>query len=234
MLRDVRIPNEPEDDAGRAFGELLRIQSEFHTRLAEEALKYLHRLQGTAMPASPGTVMMPGTASELRATGRAGAGVELRLEVENRQRVHCSLTPMLTPLVGASGVTWFPAVESSPAITLLAPDEVAALVINVALPSNLPAGSYKGALTLQGFREGALAVHIDVTGTSDDDKGGSDDNAARSNARATPATQAGTSSSASGARGAGKLSSSKSSKSSSKKKAATKAKESRSGEAKRT
>jgi hypothetical protein len=226
----VRIPNEPEDDSGKAFGELLRIQSEFHTRLAEEALKYLHRLQGTAMPASPGTVMMPGSsgASEFRAAGRAGASVELRLEVENRQRVHCSITPMLTPLVGASGVTWFPAVESSPAITLLAPDEIAALVINVALPPNLPAGTYKGALTLQGFREGAIPVAIGVTGEGGDDKDeGGDDYDAKANARTTPAAQKGAgAASATGARDKNK--------SSSKKKAATKTKDSRSGSAKRT
>jgi hypothetical protein len=216
----VRIPNEPEDDAGRAFGELLRIQTEFHTRLAEEALKYLHRLQGTAMPAAPGTVMMPGEASELRASGRAGARVELRLEVENRQRVHCSLTPMLTPLVGASGVTWFPAVESSPAITLIAPDEVAALVIGLPLPANLPVGAYKGALMLQGFREGAIAINIEVTG-DDDDAGGGDDDDAKSRARTTPTAKAGAGTAA--ARGE--------ERSSSKKKAAKKTKESRRGSA---
>lgn len=161
---DVRIPNEPEGGDAAAFGELLRIQGEFQTRLAEEALKYLHRLQGTAMPASPGTVMLPGGASELRASGRAGESVELRLEVENRQRVHCSLAPMLTPLVEASGVTWFPAAEPSPVITLVAPGEVTPLVIGLPLPPKLPPGTYNGALLLQGFREGAVAVTIVVTG----------------------------------------------------------------------
>jgi hypothetical protein len=159
---DVRIPNEPESGDAAAFGELLRIQSEFQTRLAEEALKYLHRLQGTAMPASPGTVMVPGEASELRASGRPGESVELRLEVENRQRVHCSLAPMLTPLVGASGVTWFPATEPSPIVALIAPGEVTPLVIGVPLPPKLPPGTYNGALLLQGFREGAVAVTVVV------------------------------------------------------------------------
>jgi hypothetical protein len=164
----VLIPNEPENEAASAFGELLRIQNEFQTRLAEEALKYLHRLQGTAMPASPGTVMVPIETSGLRVAGRAGESVELKLEVENRQRVHCSLTPMLTPLVDASGVTWFPAAEPSPVITLIAPGEVAPLSINLPLPAQLPAGTYNGALMLQGFREGALAVTVVVT--SEDDK----------------------------------------------------------------
>lgn len=160
---DARIPNEPEGIASAAFGELLRIQSEFQTRLAEEALKYLHRLQGTAMPAAPGTVMLPGSdAAGLRASGRPGEKVELRLEVENRQRVHCSLAPMITPLVEASGVTWFPAAEPSPVVALVAPDEVTPLVISLPLPPKLPAGTYNGALLLQGFREGAIPLTVVV------------------------------------------------------------------------
>jgi hypothetical protein len=46
---------------------------------------------------------------------------------------------------------------------LLAPDEVATLTIKIPLPDNLPAGAYRGALLLQGFREGAIAVAIAVT-----------------------------------------------------------------------
>lgn len=160
----MRILNEPEDEAAGAFGELLRIQNEFQTRLAEEALKYLRRLQGAAMPAAPGTVMAPDGAAGLRTSGRAGESVELRLEVENRQRVHCSLAPTLTPLVEASGVTWFPAAEPSPVVALIAPGEVAPLVIGLPLPPELPAGTYNGALMLQGFRDGAVAVSVDVTG----------------------------------------------------------------------
>jgi hypothetical protein len=170
-VTDVRVPNEPEGEAASAFGELLRIQGEFQTRLAEEALKYLHRLQGTAMPAAPGTVMVPGASAGLRAAGRPGESVELRLEVENRQRVHCSLAPTLTPLVSASGTTWFPAAEPSPVITLVAPGEVAPVLIRLPLPSNLPAGTYNGALVLQGFREGAVAVTV-VVGDEADGGGG--------------------------------------------------------------
>ncbi|MDQ3918201.1 MAG: hypothetical protein M3348_06960, partial [Acidobacteriota bacterium] len=166
---EPRIPNEPEGGASAAFGELLRIQSEFQTRLAEEALKYLHRLQGTAMPAAPGTVMRPGEGSGLQASGRPGEKVELKLEVENRQRVHCSLAPQLTPLVGASGVTWFPAAEPSPLVTLVAPGEVVPLVINLPIPADLPAGTYRGALLLQGFRSGAVAVSV-VVEDGDDSK----------------------------------------------------------------
>jgi hypothetical protein len=45
---------------------------------------------------------------------------------------------------------------------LLAPEEVAPLAIRVALPANLPAGVYRGALLLQGFREGSIPVEITV------------------------------------------------------------------------
>jgi hypothetical protein len=164
-VRDVRISNETEIAAGGGiFGELIRLQTEFHTRLAEETLKYLRRLQGTAMPAVPGTVLMPGGASELQASGQAGKVVELKLEVENSQKVYCTLTPMLMPLVGASGVVWFPVAESSPPVSLIAPGEVASLVISLPLPSNLPGGTYKGALLLQGFREATIAVTVVVKG----------------------------------------------------------------------
>jgi hypothetical protein len=87
----------------------------------------------------------------------------LQLEVENRQRVHSVVTPLLSPLVDTSGVTWFPAAEATPPALLLAPEEVAQLAIHLPLPTNIPPGAYRGALLLQGFREGAVAVIITVT-----------------------------------------------------------------------
>jgi hypothetical protein len=164
-VRDVHISNETENAAGGGiFGELIRLHTEFHTRLAEETLKYLRRLQGTTMPAVPGTVLKPGGSSELKASGSAGKVVELKLEVENRQKVYCTLTPMLTPLVGASGAMWFPVAESSPPVSLIAPEEVASVVISLPLPSNLPNGAYRGAIMLLGFREAAIAVTVEVKG----------------------------------------------------------------------
>src|SRR5262249_14390809 len=82
--------------------------------------------------------------------------VELGLEVENRQRVHSVVTPMLAPLVEASGVTWFPAAAPEPASLLLPPGEVRALAIELPLPAELPPGTYRGALILQGFRDGGV------------------------------------------------------------------------------
>lgn len=158
----MRVPNEPGDGTLGAFSELLRLQTEFQTRLAEETLRYLRRLQGAAGPAAPGTVLTPDATLELQATGRPGETVQLTLEVENRQRVHTMVTPMLSPMASASGATWFPAAEPTPASTLLAPEETAALVIKVPLPANLPPGDYRGALLLQGFREGAITAAIHV------------------------------------------------------------------------
>ena len=158
----MRVPNETGDGNLGAFSELLRLQTEFQARLAEETLRYLRRLQGASAPAAPGTVLMPGSTVELLAEGRPGETVELALEVENRQRAHSVVTPMLSPMASASGATWFPAADPSPAFMLLAPEEVATLTIRLALPDNLPVSVYRGALLLQGFREGAITVVIDV------------------------------------------------------------------------
>src|SRR3982751_930726 len=104
----MRVRNNPEDTNSGAYGELIRLQSEFHARLTEETLKYLRRLQATAAPAAPGTVVMPDGKVALEGSGPPGEAVALQIEIENRQRVHCMVTPMLSPLVHASGATWFP------------------------------------------------------------------------------------------------------------------------------
>jgi len=156
----VRVPNESESEIGGAFAELLRIQTEFQTRLTEETLTHLRRLQGAAMPVAPTTVLMPGGVSELSAAGSPGTPIKLELELENRQRVYCIVTPMLSPLVENSGITWFPSV--APMTLLLAPDEIAPLSISTVLPAEMPVGVYRGALMLQGFRAAAIAVSIQV------------------------------------------------------------------------
>lgn len=157
----MRVTNETGRDIGAAFAELLRLQTEFQTRLTEETLNHLRRLQGATMPVAPATVLMPGGDSELRATGSPGTTTELKLELENRQRVHCVVTPMLSPLVETSGVTWFP--TTAPSVLLIAPDEIAQANIALELPAEIPAGVYRGALLLHGFHAGAVAVVIEVT-----------------------------------------------------------------------
>ncbi len=58
----MRISNDSNGAAGSPFSELLHLQTDFYTRLADETLRYLRRLQGAAAPAVPGTVLKPGAA----------------------------------------------------------------------------------------------------------------------------------------------------------------------------
>lgn len=158
----MKVSNEGEAGPTGPLSELFRLQTEFQARLADETLRYLRRLQGTLGPAAPGTVLAGGDREVLRAAGAPGDTVALSLELENLQRVHCVLTPQLTPLVSAEGATWFPAAEIA-AHRLVAPGETAALTLTLPLPGELPAGRYRGALVLQGFRDGAVAVEVTVS-----------------------------------------------------------------------
>jgi hypothetical protein len=159
----VRLENDPNPEAGGPFAELLRLQADFHTRLTTETLRYLRLLQGAFAPAAPGTVVMPDAEGGLQTSGAAGTTVQLRLEVENRQRAHCVVTPVLAPLVNTSGATWFPAAEASPPSALLPPGGVTTLQIAVPLPPALPVGTYRGVLILQGFRNGGTSVVVTVS-----------------------------------------------------------------------
>src|SRR5262245_6448140 len=161
----MRVPSDPPEEQAGPLSELFRLQSEFQARLADETMRYLRRLQGAFAPAAPGTVVMSDGDGTLRAVGRPGERVSLRLEAENRQRVHTLVTPMLTPLVARTGTTWFPAAEPTPASTLLAPGEVGVVTVELAVPTALPPDSYRGALVLQGFRESGVPVALEVTGT---------------------------------------------------------------------
>jgi hypothetical protein len=159
----MRITNEPGGSGPTgAFAEMFRLQADFQSRLAEETLRYLRRLQGAVVPAAPGTVVIPGKDAELRAEAAAGTTATLSLEIENLQRVHCMVTPQLTPLVSASGVTWFPLVENATASKLLPPGTVETLPITFEVPAGLPGGEYRGALVLQGFRSNSLGVLVSV------------------------------------------------------------------------
>jgi hypothetical protein len=160
----MRVPSDPPDEQRGPLSELIRLQSEFQARLADETLRYLRRLQGAFAPAAPGTVVMPDGDGMLRAAGRPGERVALRLEAENRQRVHTLVTPLLTPLVARTGTTWFPAAEPTPASTLLAPAEVGIVTLELSVPAELPPDLYRGALLLQGFRESGVPVAIEVLG----------------------------------------------------------------------
>lgn len=159
----MRVSNESSaPPAGGPLAEFLRLQTDFQARLADETLRYLRHLQGVVAPSSPGTFAVPSDDLQLSAAAPAGSAARLTLEVENRQRAHCLIAPHLSPLVSASGATWFPEVTQGAASRLLAPGAVANLEIEIAVPASLPPDTYRGALMLQGFRDGVLPVTIHV------------------------------------------------------------------------
>jgi hypothetical protein len=158
----IRVSNEGGGGTTGAFSELVRLQTEFQARLAEETLGYLRRLQGAAAPATPGTVLIPRDGAALQAGGSPGSSVDLSLELDNRQRVHCLVTPMLGPLVSSEGVTWFPQAEGGTETTLVPPGQAQSRALRVTIPLGLPPGVYRGALILQGFAGQGVPVSIDV------------------------------------------------------------------------
>jgi hypothetical protein len=175
------------------FADLLRLQTEFQSRLGEETIRYLRRLQGALGPAAPGTVVVARAGHELSAQATPGGTAELTVELENLQRVHAVVSPQLTPLVSDAGATWFPAVESGSAFRILAPGATESVVLRVEVPTEVPEGVYRGAVLLVGFREGALAVNISIQGKATGEgklegkgKGKGQTGGARSRARRRP------------------------------------------------
>ena len=173
----MHASSDPEQSPSSPIGEILRLQTEFQARLAKETLGYLRRLQGALSPSAPGTVLSTQGEAALSASGRPGDAVDLRLEIENRQRAHCVATPMVSPLMDETGVTWMPAVETAPPSALLPPGQSTAIVMRLSIPFELAPGNYRGTLVLQGIRPRGIAVTISVKGA------GSVDAATRSAAR---------------------------------------------------
>jgi hypothetical protein len=148
--------------------DLLRLQTDFQQRLASETLRYLRQLQGLTGPVVPGTLVLPDPGLELRGRAPPGGEVTLEVTIENRQRVHCLVSPMLSPLVSEHGVTWFADMTIEPASVLLAEADAASIRISIAVPADSPPGSYRGALLLYGFEKGALPVRITVSEMQDE------------------------------------------------------------------
>jgi hypothetical protein len=144
------------------FAELLRLQTDFQARLADETFRYLRRLHGTLGPAAPGTVARPTPGLALRAEAPPGGRAPLRVEVQNLQRVHCVVAPHLTALLGPGGVTWIPATDPPLGSQLVAPGAVETVAVTLDVPAELPAGRYRGSLLLAGFTDGAVPVEITV------------------------------------------------------------------------
>ena len=160
----MRVSNEPDEDKGGAWSELIRLQSDFYSRLTEETLRYLRRLQGASMPVSPGTVVLPDPNTSLAGAGKPGDTIRLTIEVENRQRVHCMVTPMLSPLVHTAGATWFPGVRFERPSVLIPPDQVETIAIEIAVPAEIPKGMFRGMLLLQGLRDNTIPIALEIGG----------------------------------------------------------------------
>jgi hypothetical protein len=154
--------NDPNQGGSGALAELFRLQTEFSARLADETLRYLRRLQGAVAPAAPGTIVLQDPDLLLSTSGPRGGVADLVVEVENLQRVHCLVRPQLTALVSSDGATWFPEADPSNMSKLVAPGETAELRLQVKVAPAVPAGEYRGALLLEGFREQGLPVLVTV------------------------------------------------------------------------
>jgi hypothetical protein len=158
------LANDPAaSGGGSAFADLLRLQTDFQARLADETFRYLRRLHGTLGPGAPGTVARPTKGLALRAEAPPGGRATLRVELENLQRVHCVVAPHLTALLGAGGVTWIPAADPPLGSRLVAPDAVDTIELTLHVPAELPRGRYRGSLLLAGFTDGAVPVEIVVS-----------------------------------------------------------------------
>lgn len=154
---------EPSQGAAETLGEILRLQGEFQTRMVDETLRYLRRVQGMFEPHAPGTVLRPDSPATLSGTAPVGGAVQVRLDVENRQRVHTALAAVLTPLVADDGTTWFADADVRPAFRLLAPAEEASVSIEVPVPDDVPPGTYRGLVTLRGLTPTGVPLEVVVT-----------------------------------------------------------------------
>jgi hypothetical protein len=160
----MRVTNESDEPNRGPFAEFLRLQTDFQARLAEETLRYLRRLQGAIGPSVPGTFVVPADGLEITASGEPGGSVVLELEIENLQRVHCVVTPQLTAFVASNGTTWFPTIAEGVGSQLVAPEAIERIVITLTVPDALPSATYRAALLLPAFREGAVAVKVIIGG----------------------------------------------------------------------
>lgn len=158
----MRLTSDPDGPGAGTLTELLRLQAEFQTRIVEETVGYLRRLQDTAMPVAPGTIVRPDPDAMVAGSGRPGGTVALTLEAENRQRVHCLVTPRIGPLVDQAGTTWAPEARADHAARLIAPTETATVALELVVPPDLPPGTYRGSLLLQGFRESGVPVTVTI------------------------------------------------------------------------
>src|SRR6516164_7063425 len=162
----------PINNAGRLgshspIEDLLRLQTDFQQRLTEETLRYLRQLQSLTGPVTPGTFLLPDTNAGIQAQTSPGATATFSVDLENRQRVHCLVSPMLSLLASDTGVTWFPAATFDPSSALLASGNTVTVKCQIAVPQHIPAGIYRGGLVLYGFQGGMLPIRIEISESPD-------------------------------------------------------------------
>jgi hypothetical protein len=158
---DILVPTIGDSTGPEApFSELVRLQMDFQARLAEEILRYVRRIQASALPITPSTVVRsdPGRAPQLAIAGNTVTIIE---RLENRQRVHAIITAALTPLVSDDGTTWF--AQTEPTTAIVPPGEDGQVEFRFGVPSDMPAGTYRGALVLTGLEGAAVPIAIAVS-----------------------------------------------------------------------
>lgn len=158
----MAVPSDHDAVIEGPYTELMRLQTEFQSRLEAESLRYVRGLQAAVGAIVPGTVLLPNASLEYRAAGAPGSAVQIHLEIENRHDVHCIVIPVVSPLLEASGAVWFPLVEASNLTQLVAPNDVVDVILGLQLPLHLPLGEYHGAVVLHGFRTDAVSLVVTV------------------------------------------------------------------------
>ncbi|MBX6320840.1 MAG: hypothetical protein IRY94_03345 [Rhodospirillaceae bacterium] len=151
-----------EQTAGPPRGplyDLLRLQTDFQEKLTATTLAYLRELQGLIGPVVPGTVVDARAVETLAAAGESGGRAVVEVEIENRQRAYCLVTPMLSPLVSGR-FTWLPRAHAQP--LLIGPDATVRASLAVDIAKETPPGLYRGTVVLYGLRDGAVPLQVEV------------------------------------------------------------------------
>ncbi|WP_299402378.1 hypothetical protein [uncultured Roseobacter sp.] len=148
------------------FEELMKLQSAFQQSLSQATMQYLRQLQGIVGPVTPGTVVQQVDGATIELKMRPGAQAKATVTVENRQRVHSMVTPMITPLVSDTGATWFAQTAFTPPTALLATDEVMEFALVLDAPAEMPVGVFRGAVLIYGCSDGVVPLEVTVTKTT--------------------------------------------------------------------
>ena len=144
------------------FEELIKLQNSFQESLSQATMNYLRQLQGLVGPVTPGTVVQSVKGGGITLKLAPGAKGEASVNVENRQRVHSLITPMLTPLVSDSGATWFVEAAFTPPTALLATDDTIDIALSLTAPKDVPLGVYRGAVLIYGCADGVIPFEVTV------------------------------------------------------------------------